>query len=315
MIKKVVIAVRYNSLTYLISEGFRNVLKNKKSSMTSLITMICAMFLFGAFFAMGENIDEILRQVQEEQGMQVFISDEATDEDIKTLKDEISALNGINTIVFKSKQEALDSMKESYKDNPDVFAGYEGDNNIFPASYIVTLTDLSLSEEVQNKIAEMDFVKRDENGKAQITSSNVTIDTLMRIARGINVAILVIFVLLLLIAVTIITNTIKLTVHARRKEISIMKYVGATNSFIRWPFMVEGMIIGIVSASITIAILALIYNYLTGQLASSEAFSRLGVSLLQFTDMAQTITIVFLALGMGIGIVGSRISMKKYLEV
>lgn len=307
--------MRYNSLTYLISEGFRNVLKNKKSSMTSLITMICAMFLFGAFFAMGENIDEILRQVQEEQGMQVFISDEATDEDIKTLKDEISALNGINTIVFKSKQEALDSMKESYKDNPDVFAGYEGDNNIFPASYIVTLTDLSLSEEVQNKIAEMDFVKRDENGKAQITSSNVTIDTLMRIARGINVAILVIFVLLLLIAVTIITNTIKLTVHARRKEISIMKYVGATNSFIRWPFMVEGMIIGIVSASITIAILALIYNYLTGQLASSEAFSRLGVSLLQFTDMAQTITIVFLALGMGIGIVGSRISMKKYLEV
>ena len=307
--------MRYNSLTYLISEGFRNVLKNKKSSMTSLITMICAMFLFGAFFAMGENIDEILRQVQEEQGMQVFISDEATDEDIKTLKDDISALDGINTIVFKSKQEALDSMKESYKDNPDVFAGYEGDNNIFPASYIVTLTDLSLSEEIQNKIAEMDFVKRDENGKAQITSSNVTIDTLMRIARGINIAILVIFVLLLLIAVTIITNTIKLTVHARRKEISIMKYVGATNSFIRWPFMVEGMIIGIASASITIAILALIYNYLTGKIAGSEAFSRLGVSLLQFTDMAQTITIVFLILGMGIGVVGSRISMKKYLEV
>ncbi len=300
--------MRYNSLTYLISEGFKNVLKNKKSSMTSLVTMICAMFLFGAFFTMGENIDEILRQVQEEQGMQVFITDEATDEDIKNLKDEISSLDGINTVVFKSKQEALDSMKESYKDNPDVFAGYEGENNIFPASYIVTLTDLSLSNEIQDKISRMDFVK-------EITSSNVTIDTLMRIAKGINVAILVIFVLLLLIAVTIITNTIKLTVHARRKEISIMKYVGATNSFIRWPFMVEGMIIGILSASITIVILAGIYNYLLRKIEASEAFSRLGVSLLQFPDMARTIIIVFLILGIGIGIVGSRISMKKYLEV
>ena len=305
----------YNSLTYLISEGFRNVMKNKKSSVTSLVTMICAMFLFGAFFTMGQNIDEILRQVQEEQGMQVFISDDATDEDIKELKDNISKLDGINTIVFKSKQEALDSIKETYKDNPDVFAGYEGDNNIFPASYIVTLTDLSLSQEIQDKIAKMDFVKKDENGKSQITSSNVTIDTLMRIAKGINMAILVIFVLLLLIAITIITNTIKLTVHARRKEISIMKYVGATNSFIRWPFMVEGMIIGVVSASITIGVLALIYNYISGQIQGSEAFGRLGVSLLQFSDMIQTITIVFLVLGIGIGILGSRISMKKYLEV
>ena len=307
--------MRYNSLTYLISEGFKNVFKNKKSSMTSLVTMICAMFLFGTFFAMGENIDEILRQVQEEQGMQVFIEDDATDEDIKNLKDEISNLDGINTITFISKQQALDSMKEALKDNPDIFAGYEGDNNIFPASYVVTLTNLSLSQEVQDKIAQMDFVKKDENGKAQITSSNDTIDTLMRIARAINIAILVIFVLLLVIAITIITNTIKLTVHARRKEISIMKYVGATNSFIRWPFMVEGMIIGIVSASITIVILAAIYNYLTGKITASEAFSRLNISLLQFTDMAQTIVIVFLGLGMGIGIVGSRISMKKYLEV
>ncbi len=300
--------MRYNSFTYLIVEGFKNVMKNKKSSMTSLVTMICAMFLFGAFFAMGQNIDEILRQVQEEQGMQVFIKREATDEDIKNLKDEITSLNGINTVVFKSKQEALDSMKESFKDNPDVFAAYEGENNIFPDSYIVTLTDLSLAEDIQNKILQFEYVD-------EITSSNLTIDTLMRIAKGINIAILVIFILLLLIAVTIITNTIKLTVHARRKEISIMKYVGATNSFIRWPFMVEGMIIGIISASITIVFLAGIYSYLVSKIQASEAFARLGVSLLQFTDMAQVITIVFLILGMGIGIVGSRISMKKYLEV
>lgn len=298
----------YNSITYLISEGFRNVMKNKKASMASLLTMLCAMFLFGAFFVMGENINEILRQVQESQGIQVFINKDATDEQIQTLKDEINSLNGINTIVFKSKQEALDTMKETYKDTPEVFTGLEGENNIFPASYIVTLTDLSLSAEIQEKITKMDNV-------TEITSSDVTIDTLMKIANGIKLAIGVIFILLLLIAVTIITNTIKLTVHARRKEISIMKYVGATNSFIRWPFMVEGIIIGIVAASLTIVILAGIYNYIIEKIEMSDAFNRLGVSLLQFTDMAQVIIIVFLILGIGIGVVGSRISMKKYLEV
>lgn len=303
----------YNSVTYLISEGFKNVMKNKKASMASLLTMLCAMFLFGAFFVMGENINEILRQVQETQGIEVFIEKDATDEEIQILKDEINALDGINTVVFKSEEDALDIVKETFKNVPEVFTGLE--NNIFPPSYIVTLTDLSLAEEVQNKIAKMDSVKKDENGKAEITSSNVTIDTLMKIANGIKLAIGVIFILLLLIAVTIITNTIKLTVHARRKEISIMKYVGATNSFIRWPFMVEGIIIGIVSASLTIVILAGIYNYIIEKIEASEAFSRLGVSLLQFTDMTQIIIIVFLVLGIGIGVVGSRISMKKYLEV
>lgn len=298
----------YNSVTYLISEGFRNVMKNKKASITSLLTMVCAMFLFGAFFMIGENINEILRQVQENQGMQVFISSEASDADIQNLKDEITKLNGINTIQFVTKQEALDNMKESFEDALDAIAGYEDNANIFPDSYIITLTDLSLATEIQEAISSMAYV-------TDITSNNKTIETLMNIARGINVGIGVIFVLLLIIAITIITNTIRLTVHARRKEISIMKYVGATNSFIRWPFMVEGILIGIVAAAVTIAVLASLYTYIANWVEASPVFCDLGVSLLHFSNMAQTITIVFLVLGIGIGIIGSRISMKKYLEV
>ena len=145
---------------YLIKEGVKNVFKNKKATMISLVTMICAMFLFGTFFAIGENVNAVLEQVQKNQGMEVFIKNEATDEQISVLEDQIKGLDGINTVTFKSKQEALDSMKENLKDNQDLLAGYEGENNIFPASFIVTLTDLELATEVEAKISTMENVKK-----------------------------------------------------------------------------------------------------------------------------------------------------------
>ena len=122
---------------------------------------------------------------------------------------------------------------------------------IYPASYIVTLTDLSLNSSVQQQINSIDHVD-------SIESSNKTITMLMNITKGIRMVTLVILVILVFISIFIITNTIKLTVHARRKEISIMKYVGATNGFIRWPFIVEGIIIGLISALITVFLVGLI---------------------------------------------------------
>lgn len=165
-----------NSFTYMIREGTRNVLKNKKATTISLITMICSMFLFGAFFAIGENVNSVLGQVQKNQGMEVFIENDATDDQINKLEVGIKSLEGINTVTFKSKQEALDLMKENLKDNQDLLEGYEGENNIFPASFVVTLTDLSLASQIETKISAMENVKK-------ITSNNDTINTLMKIAN------------------------------------------------------------------------------------------------------------------------------------
>lgn len=296
------------SFTYIIGEGVKNVFKNKKATMISLITMICAMFLFGAFFAIGENVNSVLEQVQKNQGMEVFIENEATDDQISDLEAQIKSLNGINTVTFKSKQEALDTMKENLKDNKDLLEGYEGENNIFPASFVVTLTDLSLATEVEAKIGTMENVKK-------ITSNNDTITTLMKIANGIKIAIGVISVILLIISITIISNTIRLTVHARRKEISIMKYVGATNRFIRWPFVIEGIIIGIIAAAITVLIVGVLYDFVIKSIEQSNVLQTMGVTLLQFSEIVQLIAIVYIALGIGVGVIGSSISMKKYLEV
>ena len=294
--------------SYIIKEGFKNVFKNKKSTLISLVTMVCAMFLFGAFFSIGENVNSILYQVQKNQGIEVFIENEATDEQINVLEEQIKSLESINTVTFKSKQEALDSMKENLKDNQELLEGYEGENNIFPASFIVTLTDLSKATEIEAKIEVMEHVKK-------ITSNNDTINTLMRIANGIKIAIGVISIILLIISVTIISNTIKLTVHARRKEISIMKYVGATNSFIRWPFMIEGIIIGLVSAVITLLVIGAIYNVILEKIQMSNVLQTMGVNLLQFNEIVQLVAIAYLVLGIGVGVIGSSISMKKYLEV
>ncbi len=297
--------MRYNSFTYLISEGFRNLFKNKKATMSSLITMICAMFLFGAFFAIGENVNKIMEQVQQAQGMEVYIDIDATDEQINELGNKIKNLEGVNSTKFKTKQEALDSVKDEFKEYQSLLDGYEG---VFPASYIVTLTDLSYSEQVKSEILQMENVD-------DIMSSDQTITLLIKIAKGVRIAIIVIFALLIVISVTIISNTIKLTVHARRKEISIMKYVGATNSFIRGPFIVEGIIIGIIAALITLCIVGLLYNAIIEKIEASMILQQMQVSLLQFQDLSKYILIVYGALGIGIGALGSSISMKKYLEV
>ena len=223
-------------------------------------------------------------------------------------EENIKNLEGINTVIFKSKQEALDTMKERLKDNQELFEGYEGENNIFSASFVVTLTDLSLATEIEAKIEAMENVKK-------ITTNNDTINTLMKIANGIRIAIGIISIILIVISVTIISNTIRLTVHARRKEISIMKYVGATNHFIRLPFVIEGIMIGMVAAIITLLIVGGIYDLIVQNIGNSIVLQKMGVTLLQFREIAKVIAIVYASLGIGVGIIGSAISMKKYLEV
>ena len=298
--------MRYNIISYLIGEGIRNVLKNKKSTGASLTIMCMAMLIFGLFFIIGENINHVMKTIQEEQGMQVFIDSTASDERVKEIGQEIKKIEGVNTIEFVSKSDTLNEIKEGLKEYSNLLEAFPEDT--LKSSYIVTLTNLDLNENVQTTINAIPNV-------AKITSSNKTISTLVKLARGIRIVTLIILIILIAISVFIIANTIKLTVHARRKEISIMKYVGATNSFIRWPFIVEGMIIGIIAAFITILIVGTLYNFAAKGIMNSDITKTLPISLVSFSDMFNLIILTYLGLGIGIGIVGSSISMKKYLEV
>ena len=286
--------MKYNILGYLIGEGFSNVFKNKKSTGASLMIMCATMIIFGVFLILGENINHFVEEVESEQGIQVFVKNEATQEQIEQLGENIRRIGGVSTTEFVSKEEALNQMKERFGDKQDLLEGYEGENNIFTASYVVTLTDLNMSKDVQNQILTFDNVKK-------ITSKDETVTTLIDLANGIKIVTGVILVLLVVISIFIIANTIKLTVHARRKEISIMKYVGATNGFIRWPFIVEGMIIGILASSISIIIVGVAYTLIAEQMVNSQFMQVINMSLISFGDMFNSIIFVYMLLGIGIG--------------
>ena len=300
--------MRYNVLTYLIGEGFSNVFKNKKSTGASLMIMCATMIIFGIFLILGENINHFVKEIESAQGIQVFIKNEATQDQVDELKEKIMNIEGVSTATFKSKEDALNQMKEKFGDKQDLLEGYEGENNIFTASYVVTLTDLNQSKTVQEQILTFDMVKK-------ITSKDETVTTLINLANGVKIVTGVILVLLVIISIFIIANTIKLTVHARRKEISIMKYVGATNGFIRWPFIVEGMIIGVFASAISITIIGVAYSFIAQSLVDSDFMQLINMSLISFSDMFNSIIVVYMLLGIGIGALGSIISMRKYLKV
>ena len=217
--------MRYNILTYHIGEGIRNLFKNKKSTISSLVIMMATMLMFGVFFIIGQNVNYIMKTIEEDQGMQVFIIKDANIEEVEEIKGMISNIDGVATTEIFTKQDAFDQMKARFKDHADVIDGYGVD--IFPDSIIVKLNDLEKSAEVQEQIKQIKI--NDKDYIDEIRSSDKTINALINIANGVKIITGVLLILLVAISVFIISNTIKLTVHARRKEISIMKYVGATN--------------------------------------------------------------------------------------
>ena len=299
--------MKFNTIGYLIGEGIRNTFKNKKSTFSAMLVMCISMLMFGFFFIVGENVDHIMSTVEDAQAIQVFIELDTSDSNIDILGDKIKEINGVDgdNLKFLSKEEGFDQYLERYGDKAYLIEPYQ---DVIPDSYIVNFTDLTLAKEVEEKISELEYVK-------SITSANETMDKLVSITNGIRIVTALILGGLVIGAIFIISNTIKLTVYARRKEISIMKYVGATNSFIRSPFIVEGIIIGIISACISILIVGGGYKIIAAELLSSSVIQNLGITLVTFGDMFSMLIIVYLILGIGIGVLGSSLSMRKYLEV
>ena len=297
--------MRFNVINYWIKEGVRNLFKNKKSTMSALMIMCATMLIFGLFFVLGENLNAFVENVADAQEIRVIIDNDATESEIEEVGSEILAIDGVKSAEFVSKDEALEYMKDMLGD--ELIEGYS-ERNIFSVAYNVTLTDLKLNDEVQDNINQIPHVKK-------IVSSNQTISQIISLAKGVRVVTAGILALLIVISVSIIANTIKLTVHARRKEISIMKYVGATNSFIRWPFLVEGIIIGVVAGLLSVGIIFAAYTGVANQLANTSFLQMANWTLLNFSDMFNLILLVYLGLGIGIGVLRSSISMRKYLEV
>jgi cell division transport system permease protein len=329
MIKKVGMTVRYNLISYLIGDGIRNIGKNKKSTMSAIIIMVVTMITVGICFVIGENVKAILKNMENGYSIQVYIDNHATQAQKNQLKKELSEIEYVNpdNIHFVDKKEAYQQAVKRLGESTVV--GYTETDNPFPESYIITLTQLDKLEEVLPKIEALANVKDtsetgNDNKKSGGSETKSPAEKLTHFNRSTSICLVVVGGVLIAFSIIIIGNTIKLTVHARRKEISIMKYVGATNNFIRAPFIVEGIILGIISTLISVLLLGGIYIWLKNGLIGDmlqgwlKEFSNMSSgmeNLLEFNQMFSQIMMIFLGIGIGIGVFGSVLSMKKYLKV
>ena len=303
--------VKYNIISYLLGEGFKNVFKNKKSTGASLVIMCLTMVVFGLCIIVSQNLNSIMNQLEEQQPMQVFIEKTATQSEIDILRDQIRKIDEVASIDFISREEALklniETMKETGETAEGLFEGWE-DDNPFRASFVVRLKDLKQSKTVENKIKTFQNV-------SSIQMKSKLMDILINAAWGLRIVTFAAIIVFIAISTFIIVYTIKLTVYARRREISIMKYVGATNAFIRWPFIVEGIIIGIIAALIALLLVGTIYVVAYNNISFGIGEFNIPVKLYTFSELFNLIISMYLILGVGIGSIGSIISMRKYLKV
>lgn len=303
--------MNYNILSYLIGEGFKNVFKNKKSTFAALIIMFATMITVGLGLAGAQNITSIIDQLEKDVPVTVFIKDGLSTSELNKMEDYIRSIGYVNDVEYTSKPEALKNAKEKLADSADLLEQYTENNHPFKASYAITLKKIENSKDVVDILNMSDDIKENI---FEIKTSDTVINGLNKADKGIKIVFICMAVLLIGVSIVIISNTIKLTVHARRREISIMKYVGATNNFIRAPFIVEGIVIGIIAIAISILSLGGIYRLVYSKF-NSTLVTNFSIKLLQFSDIFQVVIIVYLILGIGIGVLGSILSMKKYLKV
>lgn len=299
-----------NSYTfkYLVREGFQNVARGKKTTVASLIITCITMIIFGIFFVATTNIEATSKNIASTQGMEVFLND-LTDEQTTEVEEKIREISGIVDVKYKNKDEAFEQAKQTLSDMQAILEGYEEDNNkIFPASFVVTLSQdyLDNSNNIKSQLEQIE-------GVDSVEIEEVIIQAAASFGKAAKIITIVILIFAVIGSILIISNTIKISLHSRRKEISIMKYVGATDDFIRTPFLVQGATTGVISAAISSAIIAIMYKIILIKSEGNSLFSML--TTISFNDMLGTILIIFLILGIGIGMLGSYISMRKYLEV
>lgn len=290
--------------TYLIKEGYDNLNKHGSKTISTMLIICATMLILGIFIIILQNVNKNVETLRLEQGLQAFIEDKATDEDVAYMEDEIKLIDGVSEIQYMSKSEAYEDAKEQFKDQDYFLEGLEG-LDIFPASFIVKFTNIEEADVIKAAVEKID-------GIYKVKYNADTIEAVISISKVANYFLLGVGVVLLVVSVFIISNTIKLAVYSNKREIFIMRYIGATNSFIVKPFIVEGAIMGIVSALISFIVISIVYVYIYVALNSSYA---LGVfKFIPYSTIWYQILIAYVLLGLFIGIFGSAISLKKYLK-
>ena len=292
------------SFRYLIKEGFHNTWTNRMMSVASICVLLSCLLLIGSASMIFLNIDSLVQKIENENVIMVYIDDEATDADIDELGIELQNLNNVQKIEFVAKEDAWAEQIATMDEAQAEFFTEQTDEIPLPDAYKVTVKDLEQFTTTVKQIKKLNHIDT-------VRQNTDLAKKLAKISNGISIISIVIIAVLFAISLFIISNTIKLTVYSRRLEISIMKSVGATNSFVQLPFVVEGIILGVVAGVLSLFAVWGIYELAINRFG--DVFSSIGLDPLKFTDYAWIMLGVFVALGIVSGVGGSLITMRKYL--
>ena len=290
---------------YTLKQAFKQVLRNRAMTVASIFAITAMLLILSLFFILVINVNTAAQSIQQDyDSIEIYLADETTEEQADEIIADIEQENGVQEAYYKTKEEAMEEFRTRWGEN-----GYLLDSlqeNPLPNSVVVMIDDLEQAESIAEKAATYDGIE-------DVQFYKDTVDKLLSATRYIQIAAIIVMVFLIIVSIVVVSNTIKLTVFNRASEISIMKYVGATNWFIRGPFLAEGIIIGVISAGISIGLSALVYDKLT-ELIGDQLLSAISMPMVPVGFLVYNFVWIFLALGISIGACGSIISMRKFLD-
>lgn len=292
-----------SSLGYLTREGFRNVWVNKMMSIASVAVLMACLLIIGVGAMAYFNINSLLDIVEAQNIVMVYVSDEADDVKTSELRLSLENMDNIASCEFVPKEDAFQHQVELMGGDSALFEGFK--TSPLPDAFKVTVKDLSRFKETVSEIEKLD-------GVYNVRENSDLATKLVSVRRAVTIVSAGLVAMLFLVALFIISNTIRITMFSRKLEINIMKAVGATNSFIRWPFMVEGVLLGIISAGVSVLLLWGLYELII--YAFSSVITMLGFSFVPFLSYVWYIFGAFLAIGIITGSFGSMVSMNRYLK-
>lgn len=290
---------------YNIKQAILQIFRNKGMAIASIFAITAMMLILGLFFVISVNVNLFTEMIKQDYDtVEIYLLDSADNKKAQDIMETLKNINGVNEVRFRTKKQAMELLKERWGDSAYLLDNL-GDNPL-PNSILVKVDNLNSANRVNAAAKKIEGVESTKYYKE-------TVDKLTRVTRFLSISAILIMIFLIIVSVVVVSNTIKLTVFAREKEISIMKYVGATNWFVRGPFLVEGIIIGGFSSLIAAGITYLFYGEIVDAIGE-KVMIILSSPLVPTDYLLSNLLIIFLAMGIGIGATGSIISMKKFLN-
>ena len=296
--------MKINTIGYFVSDAFRSLKRNKTISIASIITVFITFIVLGVFSLVAQNANLAISGVEDKIEIAVYLDDDISLDNQKEIQVKLAEQDGVKDVTFLSKEEAYNDFKESTEDNEGMLQGYTLESNPFPASFVVKIDDSSKIDDIASAVEDMDGVEEVKNQQDLVSSISAFV-------KGIRYVGTILFVILVAVSIFLIMNTTKLTVYSRRREVGIMKFVGATDWFIRWPFIIEGIVIGFFGALFAIFAIFGLYKYIITIVSSK----MLNAQVVNISYVYTTMHWEFLLGGIVIGGIASYGALRKFLKV